>query len=125
MYASQILDGPMRNDPISYRARTALNRLSRNRWISGKECEKIVRKWVKNATAYNSVMRGGIEYVGILRGNPPAFTFEDHYKEVYKITQSGKSDVEIMIKLLSILSRIQDENLWRSKNGISKMFYVG
>lgn len=115
----------MRSDPISYRARTALNRLSRHRWISGKECEKIVRKWVKNATAYNSVMRGGIEYVGILRGHPPAFTFEDHYKEVYKITQSGKSDVEIMIKLLSILLRIQDENLWRSKNGISKMFYVG
>jgi len=115
----------MRCDPISTRARLALNRLSRNRWISGKECEKIVRKWVKNATAYNSVMRGGIEYVGILRGDPPAFTFEDHYKEVYKITQSNKSDVEIMIKLLSILSRIQDENLWRFKNGISKMFHAG
>ena len=115
----------MRCDLISTRARLALNRLSRNRWISGDECSGIVRKWVKNATSYNAAMRGGIEYVGILRGDPPAFTFEDHYKEVYKITQSGKSDVEIMIKLLSILSRIQDENFWRSKNGISKMFYVG
>jgi hypothetical protein len=125
MYASQILDGPMRNDPISYRARTALNRLSRNRWISGKECEKIVRNWVTHAGAYKAVMSGGIEYVGILRGWPPAFTFEDHYKEVYKITQSDKSDVEIMIKLLSILLRIQDENIWRSKKRTRNMFYVG
>ena len=116
----------MRSDPISYRARTALNRLSKNRWISGKECERIVRNWVTNATAYKSVMCDGlIEHVGIIGGQPPAFPFEDHYKEVYKITNSGKSDVEIMIKLLSILARIQDENLWRSKNGISKMFYVG
>ena len=70
-------------------------------------------------------MSGGIEYVGILRGWPPAFTFEDHYKEVYKITQSDKSDVEIMIKLLSILLRIQDENIWRSKKRTRNMFYVG
>ena len=115
----------MRSDHISYRARTALKRLSRNKWISGKKCERIVRNWVTNENAYNAVMKGGIEYVGIINGFPPAFFFEDHYKEVYKITNSGKSDVEIMIKLLTILSRIQDENLWRSKNGISKMFYVG
>ena len=116
----------MRSDRISHRARTALNRLSKNRWISGKECQKIIGNWVTNATAYKSVMCDGvIDEVGIIRGQPPAFFFENHYQEVYKITKSGKSDVEIMIKLLSILSRIQDENLWRSKNGISKMFYVG
>ena len=115
----------MRRDPISTRARLALNRLSRDRWISGKECERIVRNWVTHAGAYKAVMCGGIEYVGILRGFPPAFTFEDHYKQVYKITQSGKSDVEIMIKLLSILKEVQGENIWRSKKRTCNMFLVG
>jgi len=116
----------MRRDPISTRARLALNRLSRNRWISGDECSKIVRRWVKNANAYKSVMCDGvIDQVGIIHGYPPAFPFEKHYGEIRKCIRSGKSDVEIMIKLLSILLRIQNENIWRSKNGISKMFHAG
>ena len=116
----------MRSDRISHRARTALNRLSKNRWISGKECQKIIGNWVTNATAYKTVMCDGvIDEVGIIRGQPPAFFFENHYQEVYKITKSGKSDVEIMIKLLSILKEVQDENIWRSKKRTRNMFLVG
>lgn len=114
----------MRRDPISLRARSALNRLSRDRWISGKDCEKIIRNWVTNSSAYKAVMQGGIEYVGIVRGMPPAFPFESHYKKVYKVANSKKSDAKIMIEFLLILKEVQDENIWRSKKRTSNMFNV-
>ena len=42
------MGGIVRGDKPSTRARLALNRLSRERWISGKECRDIVRGWVGN-----------------------------------------------------------------------------
>jgi len=96
----------MRSDRPSYRARMALNRLSRDRWISGPECKEIVSRWVGNSSAYKAAIEG-CEYVGIIRGRPPAYIFESHYRDVYKAVTSGKSDTEIMIKLLTILSRRQ------------------
>ena len=94
----------MRGGIPSRRARLALNRLSRERWISGKECGEILRGWVGNNSAYRAAM-AGCEYVGIIGGIPPAFPFEPHYGEVLDAVKSRGSDTQKMIRLLTILAR--------------------
>ena len=94
----------MRGDKPSYRARRALNRLSRDRWISGDECRRILLGWVGNNSAYRAAI-AGCEYVGIIGGMPPAFIFDANYKYVWTAVNSGKSDTEIMIRLLTIMDK--------------------
>lgn len=94
----------MRDDKPSHRARMALNRLSRDRWISGAECRRILCGWIGNNSAYRAAI-AGCEYVGIIRGMPPAFLWDDHYGYVLTAVKSGKSDTEIMIRLLTIMDK--------------------
>ena len=91
---------------LSHRARMALNRLSRDRWISGKECMLILHKLTHgNNSAIKAASYGFIEYVGIVRGQPPVDRFNPYWLDALKAVKSGKSDTEIMIKLLTIVAR--------------------
>lgn len=88
----------------SWRARRALIRLSRDRWISPDECSRILVKWVGNRNAYYAAIKG-YDIVGIIGGRPPAYPFDSYFKDVYKVVKNGKNETEIMIKLLSILEK--------------------
>lgn len=88
---------PLIHQKPSQRVRHALNRLSRERWISGKDCVRIGTSWAwLLSDRPEQVMRGAIGDVipmtGLLRGMAAVSTYEKDWRHVIRrVNQLAKS----------------------------------
>lgn len=82
-----------RIDKPSLRVRAAMERLSRNRWLTGKECREfawrlsLCASWSTNGahSVYRGAMPKECEVIGMVRGAPPAWLWEPHYKTAMRM----------------------------------------
>jgi hypothetical protein len=85
-----------------------MTRLSRDTWIPPDEVVRIAVRLSKLASPYawgsviNHIYATECEVVGMIRGRPPAFLFESHYREVREAVQRNekKGREAVMIALL-------------------------
>lgn len=100
------------------RVRSALNRLSRDRWISGDECRKLVHSLAcccsgSPSTVAKAAMAAECEFVGMLRGYPPAFIFEDDYRDFFIALSGLKRDSQAKAELLILKLQLKRMNKWK------------
>lgn len=97
-----------RLDRPSDRVRSAMRRLSRDTWLAPDEVARIGTRLSKTASpvAWAVVQKhayaGECEVVGMIGGLPPAFVWEDHYRDVLRAVQSNikKGREAVMIAIL-------------------------
>jgi hypothetical protein len=93
----------------SVRARNALIRLSRDRYIPPDETRRIVRCLTLSNSAYKSAIEG-FEWFGIVRGVSPSCIAENYDGQVFEIASSKNDDITKMIIFLKLIY----------KNGVKK-----
>ncbi len=103
----------MRQTP-SVRVGRAMARLSRDKWLSGEEVRRVTLALAMCASparphwvAQNAI-RGECEHVGMIRGRPPAFVFEQHYGEVLRAVKNltGNCKIAPEIALLQTVRKL-------------------
>ena len=98
----------------SYRVRSALKRISRDRHIPPEEFKKILFKLSKlasNGSSWGIVASASARdeccFVGMFRGEPIAYTFEDHYGYILDNVKKLKKKNDCSIYLLILESEIR------------------
>lgn len=97
-----------RKDRPSWRIACVLRRLSRNTWLAPDEVSALGFKLAKLCapSAWSAVLRAAYrpecEVVGMIRGEPPAYIFEDHFNEVRRavIANLPKGREAVMIAII-------------------------
>ena len=100
--------------PPSVRVAKAMARLSRDKWMSGREVQVAVLKLAKCASpaaaawVAQSAIPGECTVVGMIQGMPPAFTFEPHYREVLRAVRklTGNCKIAPEIALLQTARKL-------------------
>ncbi len=99
------------DQPANYRVRRALTRLSRDRWLSGREVRDIAIRLARCCSG-NPAWTADHSYpmpcsvIGMLRGMPPAWTLDDDYRDFVHALRDLKCrkpfDGELLILKLTL-----------------------
>ena len=80
----------------AYEIKRILKRLSRERWLSPHDVLRIGRRLAAPGKLPKDAFAIECQRVGMLRGRPPAFAWEPHYKHVVKATQSRFPELTLL-----------------------------
>ena len=71
-------------------------RLSRDKWLSGAECQRIglrlseLASWGGKHTVYKHAVSMTCEVIGMIGGEPPAYHWDKHFKQVLAAVRANE-----------------------------------
>lgn len=110
-------------DAPAARVQRAMWRVSRDRWLHPDEVWRIGLTFSRLASRNPSnTMKHAIalecEVVGMIRGRPPAYVWEPHYRSVMRCVRKKQSAAQVELAMLKFAANtgigIAYENHWRS-----------
>ncbi len=104
-----------RHQRPSVRVFRALERITREKWISGDEVGRIGQRLAFLACqhqyfwqAYNAAVSSECRIVGMIHGRPPAYVFDDNYRDVLNAVRKLEKNKALLpeIELLKTVRAI-------------------